>query len=388
MQRTSYIVILAIGLIAAACGGGNEAPKTLEGKKALLAAKKQTLLTLNKEISALETEINAEDPNAGKAKRVTSVAAEALTPVTFQHFVKVQGQIEANKNVMVSPQTAGVITKINVREGQSVRRGQVLAQIDDAVMRSSIEELKTSLELATIMLDKQQKLWDQEIGTEVQLLTAKNQKEGLERRLATLEEQLEMSKIKAPISGIVDEINPKMGEAVSPGFPAFRIFNPTDLSLKADLSETYIPYVDRGDKVMVTFPALDKSIDAKVTVVGNSIHPNDRTFPVEVKLPNNKMFKPNMFGEIEINDRSVTEAITIPASLIQQSNEGAFVYVAESAGEEWKAKRRMIQTDLSYKGQVQVTEGLASGDRLITVGFKDLSDGQAISLRSDIAADN
>lgn len=385
MQRTPYIILLVLSLAAVACGGSTGTPKTLEGKKALLAAKKQNLLNLNKEISTLEAEIIAEDPSAKKAARSTSVSTQTLQDGTFQHYVRVQGQVEANKNVMISPQTAGIVTRILVKEGQFVRRGQLLAQLDDAVMRSSVEEVKTSLELATIMYDKQQKLWDQEIGTEVQLLTAKNQKESLERRLATLEEQLEMSKVKAPISGVVDEVSPKVGEAVSPGFPAFRIFNPTDLSLISQLSEAYIPFVERGDKVKIYFPALDKTIDAKVSVVGNSIHPNDRTFPVEVRLPNSKFFKPNMFGEIEINDRTIPDAITIPASLIQQTNEGPFVYIAKADGEAWKAERRNIQTDLSYKGQVQVTEGLQAGDRLVTAGYKDLSDGQVVTLRNDIA---
>ena len=284
---------------------------------------------------------------------------------------------------MVSPQTPGVVTQIFVREGQVVKKGQILAQLDDAVMRSSIEEVKTALNLANIMFEKQQKLWDQKIGTEIQYLTAKNQKESLEKRLETLEEQKEMSKIKAPISGTVDEINPKVGEAVSPGFPAFRVVNGMDLSLKAQLSENYIPYVKRGDLVKISFPALEKEIEAKVTTVGQSINPVDRTFDVEVKLPSDPMLKANMFGELSINDRTIKDAITVPVALLQQSEISKFVFIAEKQTDQWLAKRVNIETGLSYDGKIEVKKGLAAGQNLIVAGYKGLSDGQEILIQEE-----
>ena len=308
-----------------------------------------------------------------------------LKKVSFDHFVEVQGVVEANSNVMVSSATGGKITRILARKGQKVRKGQLLAQLDDAVMRSSIEEVKTQLELAKIMFTKQENLWNQQIGTEVQYLTSKNQKEALEKRLNTLEEQLDMNKIKAPIGGTVDEIMPKVGEILAPGMPAFRIVNSSDLSLVAQMSEKYIPYVRRGDLVKIHFPTLNKDIEAKISIVGQAIDALARTFKVEVKLPNDPMLKANMYGKISVNDQSRADAITIPQGLIQKSELGEYVFVAEKEGEKWLARRKNIKTDLSYDGEVEVVSGLEAGDRLIIAGYKGLSDGQVISFEEAIA---
>jgi membrane fusion protein (multidrug efflux system) len=382
IRNTLFIAVF--GVLLAACGG-QEKPRTLEGKKKLLQSKKAELLTLNKEIEDLQAEIIALDPKAKNQVKTIPVSTTTLRPGNFQHFVKVQGTVESNKNVMVSPQAGGRITRIFVREGQSVKRGQILAQIDDAVMKSSIDEVKTQLELATIMFDKQQRLWDQEIGTEVQYLTAKSQKESLQRRLKTLGDQLAMSKIKSPINGTVDEIMAKTGETAMPGMPAMRIVSPSDLSLTAQLAESYVPYIRKGDKVKINFPTLDKNLEAQVSFVGQAIDPLARTFRVEVKLPNDPVLKTNMFGEISINDRTVDEAITIPQSLIQKSEEGEFVFVAEQKDGQWVAVRRNIQSGLSYDGIVEVTEGLAENEKLISTGYKGLSNGQPITFDEAIA---
>ena len=274
---------------------GSDSPQTLSGKKAALQAKKTELKSLSQEISQLEGEIRKLDPEAKAQIRIANVTVQPMETATFSHFVTQQGRIEADNNILVSSMMAGRITKIFVREGQFVKRGQSLAQLDDAVMKSSISEVKTSLNLATTLFEKQKSLWEQEIGTEVQYLTFKNQKEAMEQRLATLEEQRSLTRITAPISGTVDEILPKTGEMVSPGFPAFRVVNSSALSLKANVSESYVPYISRGELVKVSFPTINQEMDAKVSVVGQSIDANNRTFKVEVKLPNNKLLKANMF---------------------------------------------------------------------------------------------
>ncbi|MEL6254642.1 MAG: efflux RND transporter periplasmic adaptor subunit [Bacteroidota bacterium] len=372
-----------LAMVAISCSSGE--PQTLEGKKAVLEAKKKELIALNKEIDQLQTEIESLDPEMANQVRRIPVNTLDLTHSKFQHFVKVQGQVEANKNIMVSAMQPGRITAIYVREGQSVGKGALLAQLDDAVMKSSISEVESSLELAEIMYNKQAKLWEQEIGTEVQYLTAKNQKESLERRLATLKEQLKLSKVYAPISGVVDEIMPKVGEMLNPGYPAFRIVNASDLSLKANLSEVHLPYIKRGDKVKVSFPTINMETEAKVTAVGQSIDPNNRTL-VEVKLPNNRLFKANMFGEISVNDQTVDEAIVIPLELIQQTDIGQFVYIVEKNEKgAWLSKRKNIQLGLSAEGEVLVKEGLAVGDKLVTIGYKDLSDGQEVVFEESLA---
>lgn len=385
-NKTIHILLLLFlsSMLMAACSDNK--PTTLAGKKAVLDAKKKQLITLNNEIETLQQEIEKLDPAAKVQARQIPISTEDLVPTTFQHFINVQGQVEANKNILVSGMQAGRITSIYVREGQYVKRGQLLAQIDDAIMKSSIEELKSSLDLASIMFDKQQKLWDQEIGTEVQYLTAKNQKESLERKLKTLEKQLDLSKITAPISGIVDEIMPKTGEMLNPGFPAFRIVNATDLSLKANLSEVHLPFIKKGDKVMVKFPTINVETQANISSVGQSIDPNNRTFSVEAKLPNNRLFKSNMFGQISVNDQTIKDAIVVPLEVIQQTDIGQFVYIAEKDAEgKWLSKRKNISTGLSAEGSVLIEKGLAAGDKLITVGYKDLSDGQPVVFEDNLA---
>lgn len=385
-NKTIHILLLLFlsSMLMAACSDNK--PTTLGGKKAVLDAKKKQLITLNNEIEALQREIEKLDPAAKVQARQIPISTEDLVPTTFQHFINVQGQVEANKNILVSGMQAGRITSIYVREGQYVKRGQLLAQIDDAIMKSSIEELKSSLDLATIMFDKQQKLWDQEIGTEVQYLTAKNQKESLERKLKTLEKQLDLSKITAPISGIVDEIMPKTGEMLNPGFPAFRIVNATDLSLKANLSEVHLPFIKKGDKVMVKFPTINVETQANISSVGQSIDPNNRTFSVEAKLPNNRLFKSNMFGQISVNDQTIKDAIVVPLEVIQQTDIGQFVYIAEKDAEgKWLSKRKNITTGLSAEGSVLIEKGLVAGDKLVTVGYKDLSDGQPVIFEDNLA---
>jgi membrane fusion protein, multidrug efflux system len=375
-----FITLLSLTLLIA-CGGGEDNPQTVVGKQALLKKKKAELLALNREISQLEEDIAAQDPTAVRQEKAVAISTKVLVPQTFAHYVEVQGRVEANNNIVVSSQSSGRLTDLQVEEGQSVRKGQVLARIDDAVIRRNIEEVKTQLELAEIMYTKQKNLWEKEIGTEVQYLSAKNQKETLERRLETLQEQQDLTVLKASQSGMVDEIFAREGETVAPGQPAMRLINNADLSLVAQLSEAYTPYVRRGKEVEVRFPILERSFSARVKRVGQVIDPTNRTFDVEVALPNSRAYKPNMFGQIAINDRTLEDALVIPQSVIQQSDDGAFVYVVESNSEgQWTARRRVIETGLDHRGQVVVTQGLAPQDRLVMQGYKNLSDGQKVEL--------
>ena len=253
-------------------------------------------------------------------------------------------------------------------------------------MKASLDELNTQTELAQILYDKQKRLWEQEIGTEVQYLTAKNQLEGLQKRQETLKEQLALTVVSAPINGYVDEVNPKTGEMASPGMPMFRIVNGKDLSLKANLSELYISNVGRGDSVNIYFPTLNKNLKTRISAVGQSIDPNNRTFTVEVKLPNNPDFKANMFGQMAIQDKALKNQVVIPISMVQKSDESDFVYTATKDGEgKWRANRTSVATGLNYKDEIVIESGLQQGDFLITVGFQDLNDGQLLNIQSGLA---
>ncbi len=389
MHSTRSIISLSQLILFALAGviviGCNQSPKSLAQKQKVLLAKKADLRKLSEEISTLEADIARLDPSIGDRVRIAAVSIEEVKPSVFQHFIDVQGAIEAKDNVLVSPQSAGRVTAIYVKEGQTVNAGQRLAQIDDAVMVASMAEIETQLTLAEDLRDRQQRLWDQGIGTEVQLIEAKNRVESLERRLATQKEQISLSSITSPIAGTVEQVLPKVGEVVSPGMPAFRIVNNRDLSLNAKLSEVHIPRIRKGDLVEIEFPALNQSFQGKVAVVGQSIDASDRTFHVEVSLPRHENLKPNMFGTLRINDETVKDAVVLPLALIQRSEVGPFVFVAQQEGETWTAERRNLTTGLSYDGKTTVLKGLSHGDRLITAGYKDLSDGQAIEFTDSLA---
>ncbi len=369
-------------LIWLATGCGSQQVETLEGKKAVLKQLKSQLLELNQQITKLEGEITELDPALKEKARRVNVEVQKIVPKPFSHYVSVQGKVEANQNITVSAEANGRLEKINVEEGNYVKKGQVLAEIDASMIQSQIEELETQLELAEITFEKQKNLWDQEIGTELQYLTTKNQKESLEKRINTLKSQSKYYQITAPISGTIDNVIPKIGETVAVGTPSFMIVNFSNLSLTADISENYVPNIKRGDKVKVVFPLLDnKKLSTRVHSVGQMIDPDNRTFEVEIKLPNDPMFKPNLFGELYINDRTVDNALTVPISVIQTSEIGPYVYVAEQNEEgNWYAKRKNLTTGFNYDGEVLVKEGLRPEDQLVTVGFKNLSDGQALAV--------
>ncbi len=371
---TYGITLLSLWLFLASCG--SQQVDSLQAKKAELKKLQGELTALNSQIKELEKDIQESDPELARQARKIPVRLESLKPTSFSHYVKVQGQIEANKNIIVSPKSAGTIQNIYVSEGQQVGRNKALAKIDDAILQRSIEEVETQYQLAKTMYEKQKNLWDQEIGTEVQYLTAKNQMEVLEKRANTLKEQASQAVVTAPISGRIDEIFPKIGESVAPGSPFFRIVNTSDLSLKVKLSEAYIPHVKRGDEVNIYFPALDEKLTTRVSSVGQAIDANKRTFDVEVKLPPRSQYKANMFGEISIKDQERAQALVLPINIVQRSEKGPFVYVAKEVETDlWKAERKVIETGLSYDGKIEVVEGLKEGDQVVTVGFKDLSDG-------------
>lgn len=369
---------LAAMLLLTACGGGAEAGD-LGKKKEKLAELKVQRKALNTEIRALEKEISDLDTNVVTDTRVP-VKVEEVKETTFEHFVKVQGAIEADNNVMVSPQMAGMITQINVKEGQNVRKGQLLGRLDDDILRKSLDELAVQLELADTVYSRQKNLWAQKIGSEIQLLQAKTQKEGLEKRIATTEEQLQMMEIRSPISGVVDKVQPKVGEVVAPGMPAFNILNLSSLSFKANVSEAYIPYIKRGDKVSINFPVISKKMEAKISNVSQNINPINRTIVVEVDLPGgDKMLKANMTGEIEINDISNENSIVVPINQVQSVGDKEFVMVAvRSENGEYVAQKVEITTGNSYEDKVEVLSGLTKGAQLIVEGAAGLSEGAQV----------
>ncbi len=347
-------------------------------KTAQLEKLKTKQAELAKQIAELEKEIPA-DSGATKAKS-KEVAIVDIAPRKFDHYFQTQGKIDAKENIIVSAKSAGVITQVFVREGDEVRQGQILAQIDNALMTRSIDEIKAGLELATTVYNRQKNLWDQKIGTEVQYLQAKNNKESLERRLATLNEQLDMTRIKSLISGTVDAVNVKVGENAAPGAPAFRVINTEKLKVVAGVSEAFITSIKKGNKVLVDIPDTGKKMEATVSFVGRNIDALSRTFPVEVALPASGDLRPNMTAVIRVIFHTEAAALCVPVNVVQDINGEKVVYVIESAGKQMIARKKIVEVVGVYSNLAEIKSGINSGDKIITVGYQGLNDGEFVKI--------
>ncbi|MDN5202617.1 efflux RND transporter periplasmic adaptor subunit [Fulvivirgaceae bacterium BMA10] len=366
-------------LLTIACQSGQN---DLDKKKEELSRRKKELQELKTQIATLEKEIKELDPEFGKdADR--SVLVSTVTPEKgkFEHKVHVRGAVESRKNVLISAEVGGKIEQINVKEGQRVSKGQVLLRLDSDIIQNSIAELKTSLELATVVYERQANLWKNKIGTEIQYLEAKNNKESLERKLATANSQLNQTILKAPFSGVIDDVIALQGETATPGHPLIRIVNPNDVYIKADVSEAHIGKFKAGDPVSVHFPSLDQDVNSSVSSVSQVINTDNRTFVVEVKLASLDFKpKPNQVTVLFLTDYVNEEALTVPANLVQKDDIGDFVFCVEKNGEGSNAKKRHIKVGVSYDGRTEVVEGLTGNEAIVDKGFRELTEGAAIRI--------
>lgn len=367
------LILITAASILAACG-----KKEGTDKKAELEKLKSEQAEISKKITALELELAKENPEENQKDKF--VAVETLKGKEFIHYVEVHGTVQSDQNVNVFPRSMGPIVRVNVQVGQVVKKGQVLAKIDDAIIRKNLDEMKTRLDLVTTIYNKQKNLWDQKIGTEVAYLQAKNNKEALENSIATVNEQLENTNIKAPIDGVVDLSNVKEGEMVSMALPAFRVVNSSQLKAVGELAESYLTSVNTGDAVVVSFPDLKKDVNAKIDFAARAINPMSRTFKVEVKLANNPDFRPNMISVLKIIDYKKDKAFTVPMNIIQSDQAGNYVYIAKDEAGKLKVKKAAIQVGQVYRGTAEVLSGLAEGDKVITIGYQDLNEGDIVKL--------
>ncbi len=338
---------------------------------------------INAEIQKLQQELGKTGQNSGEPLTSKSKLVQILTleQDSFQTWVEVQGTVDARQSIEVTAESMGIVRNIKVKEGQKVSKGQVLAELDQTVILQSIEEIKGQLDFADQLYQKQANLWKQNIGSEVQYLGAKNQKEGLERRLATVRSQLDMTRIKAPVSGTVDQVYLKLGQSTAMGMPAVRVVNFDDLRVITDLSESYVTRVREGATVDIEFKDLNTSAQGRIAYVARSINALNRTFRAEVPLNNrNGLYRPNMIVGMKINDYSTNKAIKIPVNLLQNSDEGPFVMIAKGDGVNLKATRVNVTSGRSNGIETEILQGLQAGDRIITTGYNDLNDGQAITL--------
>ncbi|MFD2573972.1 efflux RND transporter periplasmic adaptor subunit [Spirosoma soli] len=375
-MKAYYAIALSTSLLIA-CGG--EKKSDLQSKREELAQLKSQQTELNTKIKTLETELAKQDPKKSNEIRSKDVTVAPVAATTFRHFVELQGTIDAKNNVQVSPKSGGVVTAVYVKEGDNVRAGQTIAKIDDQLLRESIAEIKTQLSLANTVYEKQANLWKQQIGTEIQYLQAKNNKESLERRLSTLNAQLSQSNVTAPISGVVDQVNVKIGQSAAPGVGLVRIVNLSQLKVVAKVADTYSGSVRKGDGVIIRFPDINKELNSRISFVSTTVDPLSRTFTIEAPLPSDNALKPNMLAQVKINDQTQANAIVINQNLIQSTENGQLVYVAVDEGNKKIAKARTVKTGQAYGGKIAITQGLQAGDKVVTAGYQDLVDGQPIN---------
>lgn len=365
-------VVFVAGSVLAACSATSSDDKSKQ-----LESLRTQQAEIAKQIAALEKEMPADTTVKVKAKEV---GVSEVTLRKFDHYVQTQGLVDSENNIMVSSKTPGLVTKVYVQEGQSVSKGQVLAQLDNAMILRNIEGLRSQVELANSVFQRQQNLWNQKIGTEVQYLQAKANKENLEKQLASLEEQNDMTRIKAPLTGTVDEVHAKEGEMASPQAPAFRVVNAANLKLTAKVSEAYVTNVKKGNKTIVSIPELNKDVQATVTFVGKTIDPLSRTFNVEVKLPSFENLRPNMTGVVKVVYFTEPNAITVPVNVVQTLNNEKVVFVAEQSGKNMVARKHVVTVDGVFDNLAQIKSGIQAGDKVITFGFQGLSDGEVIKM--------
>lgn len=366
-------------VIAASCGSENNP----EAIKKEISSNEDKIRDLQTKNESLKQQLAQIDTGSIDSSIFTAVYVQKIKPEPFNHYIEVNGNVQPIEDAFISPDVSGQIKNIVVAEGQYVKRGQLLATLNTEVAQSSIQEIKTNLELAKTQFEKQKELWDQQIGSEMQFLEAKNRMESAQARLKTLNAQLDMARLTAPFDGIVDDILKKEGELAMPGVQIMHLVNINKMKIYANISEAFLNDIHENDKVIVEFPALP---DVKITVpiyrIGTVINNQNRTFTMELRIDNQgKKIKPNIISTIKITDFSADSAISIPSIIIKEDRKGKFIFITEKAEEYPVAKKVYIETGLSYKDRTMVIKGLSSGQEVITSGYTLVTDNTPLEIR-------
>lgn len=380
-------------LFTISCGGNNN--KGLQQKKEKLEKLKKDQAETSAEIKKLELEISQLDTTAVKTDKAKLVELDTVKVESFTHYIDLQGKVDAENISYISPRGAGGQVKaVYVKEGQYVKKGQLLLKLDDAIIRQNVvaarqglESTKNQLELAKSVYERTKNLWDQHIGTEVQLLQAKTNVDVLDNQLKTqqanikaAEEQLSTTSVVSNVSGVADEVNIHVGEMFT-GAPTagIKIVNTTSLKVVTDIPENYLARVSKGTPVLISVPDINKNYNSVISLISQSISSTSRGFIAEAKIPNDKSLKPNLTALVKIQDYTVPNAMTVPVNVLQTDEQGKFVLVATKEGNKMIARKRQVQVGELYGERLEVKNGLKNGDVIITQGFQSLYDGQAIT---------
>ena len=370
---------------------GNEKLKAVDdiiasGDLSAMQAKKEQIIASYDSIGAIIGKLDAAIARLDTMKKLPIVTTFVINDTLFNHFIDIQGNVETTQNILIYPEYQGLLTQVFVNEGSNVTKGQLLAKIDDGGLTNQLSQLETKYQLAKTTFERQERLWNQNIGSEIQYLQAKSNMEAAQSAVAQIRSQVERSSVRAPFSGRIDKIITEQGQVVGPGSQALmRIINLDKMYVKASIPENYLGSIVKGSKVFITFPAINKKTTGIISNVSNYINPANRTFEIEVKVPNeNKSIKPNLVAKLEINNYSKENTTLIPANVIQENSEGEkYVFlITEKSGNEAKVVRVKIETGLKYEGVIEVISGLTNGDTIVSAGALSLNDGAWVKIKT------
>jgi membrane fusion protein, multidrug efflux system len=374
------IVLISALFLLAACGGSRkEAAGSLTDKQLQLEALKKEQATIAGKITALEKEIVALDPSKAQEK-VKLVGVTVIEPRNFTHYIDLQGRITTENIYYVSPRgMGGQVKAIYIKQGDQVRKGQLIMQLDDALVQQNIKQLETQLAFARNIFKRQEALWNDGIGTEVQFLTAKNNVENLDKQMAVVKEQLSFSRVLAEVSGVVETVNIRVGESFT-GNPAagITIVNPSALKATVDIPETYVSKIRKGMPVVVDVPDIGKSFNTSISHIGELISTTNRSFIAESKVPASKELKPNQVAVVKILDHESKNAVVVPVETIQSDDKGKYVFVLKDENGKKVARKKAVSVGEFYDELIEIRNGLDVGEQLITRGFQGLYEGQLI----------
>ena len=377
MKKLLWIIIAVLFLVSCDSNTTGD-PETIKNE---INKYREEIAGLNEKIAELEKQLT-DLGDADDQKKGTLVRVEKARIQPFSEYFEATGELEAEDEAFISPESPGQITKIYVEEGQKVKKGQLLVKLNTDLIERNIDEVKTQLAYAETMFKKQKELWNKNIGSERQYLDAKNKVESLQNKLETLRAQYDMSVIYSPIDGYVEEIFQKKGELASPGMQLMQIVGLDRMKVTANISEAYLPVIHEGDTVEITFPTFPDLVMYKpISRIGHVVSKQNRTFKVQVYVDNKDgLLKPNLLATIKINNYNSDNHVVIPSRVVREDMKGAYLYVAQKDGEQWVAKKKYITLGKSYRNKSEVISGLEPGELIITDGFNNVTDGTILRI--------
>lgn len=398
MQQIAKLSLMAGFLfVLAACGGRKDEKGGLNDKKAELEKLRGEKIKLEGEITKLEEEVARLDP-ASKNAKAFLISVAPVNREDFSHFIELQGNVESDNISYISPRgMGGQVKAIYIREGQYVKKGQLVLKLDDAIQRQAVtaaqkqlEALKTQLSFAKNIYDRQKNLWDQGIGTEVQMLTAKNNVESLEKQLAgsqegikTAIEQLKTANVYSDVNGLVEKVNVRVGElfqGATMAGPQIQVVNNSALKVVIRVPENYNDRVRVGNRVEIEIPDAGKTyMDALISLSGQLVDPTTRSFNAEVRIPGGGNVRANQVAKVKIRDYSAPNAFVVPVNVVQTDESGKYVYVMVKEGSLFKARKRKVNLGEIFGDKAEVRLGLTEADQIITEGYQNVYDGQVVT---------